>query len=217
MAKTRKPHSVMPAMLAAVLVLLGGCSAYDARYTYQPRPSEITLQTGDNTQAPPARVLGTIVGIRRATKHNGDQPSVEAALLFDNTSNENMTFDPSTLALFSANAKRFPDPGLTGQIPIQIQPGQAVRFTAEFPFPGNDYPGPFDLDGLNLRWAVEFGGQLHQQSATFTRQPQNEYAFHYFDFHYGGYGHHYAGHHYYRHHYPHHRHYGYGYGHHWGY
>ncbi len=155
-------------LLIACLWLVGGCSAYDSRYAYQPRPNVTAIQFGDDPDSPPLRMLSSIIGVRRPTKEANNRSFVEAAILFDNTSKQTIAFDPATAALFTGNAQRFPDPDQTGQS-IRVEPEQTARVTLIFPFPETEHPKAFELNGLNLRWAVEHEGRSYYLSATFDR------------------------------------------------
>jgi len=170
-----KKNRITGVLVVACLWSLAGCSAYDARYVYQPRPNETVVQLEDDPDAAPLRMLSSIVGVRLPTKEAGNSKFVEAAILLDNTSSLTIEFDPTTVALFSGDAKRFPSPGVTDKEKTSIEPGQSVRVTLLFPFPKGQHQDTVDLNGLNLRWAIEHDGQSYYQSATFDRRPTQTY------------------------------------------
>ncbi len=172
-----KPHTrrIAAVLLIACLGSTMGCSAYDARYTYQPRPSVTMIQFSDDPDTAPLRMLSSIIGVRRPTKQPPSGSFVEAAILFDNTSLETIAFDPATAALFAGDVQRFPDPDLTDQGKILIDPGQTARVTLLFPVPQTEHQTPIDLNGLNLRWAIEHNGQPYYQNATFDRRSPQRY------------------------------------------
>ncbi len=172
MIDTVQPRRISAVLLALSLWFAGGCSAYDARYTYLPRPSETVVYLEDSPNAAPIRMLSSMIGVRRQTKEPGSRPIVETAILFDNTSPLTIAFKPDTAALFTGNAQRFPNPDLIDQQNLLIGPGQTVRTTLLFPVPED---GQLDLNGLNLRWAIEHEGQLYYQSSTFERKPPQTY------------------------------------------
>jgi len=199
MVSTDNTRRSIMLLLTLGLCVAGGCSAYDARYAYQPRPSETLVYLEDNPDAAPIRMLSSIIGVRRATKEPGSRPFVEAAILFDNTSSLTVSFEPDTAALFTGNVMRFPPPEPAGQENILIRPGQTARATLRFPFPGDEKPGQLDLSGLNLRWAIEHQGQQFFQSATFDRKAPQSYRYDAFYYGYPGPYDHYFYHRHFRH------------------
>ncbi len=189
-----KPHTrrIAAVLLIACLGSTMGCSAYDARYAYQPKPSVTMIQFGDDPDTAPLRMLSSIIGIRRPTKEAGNRSFVEAAILFDNTSLETIAFDPATAALFAGDVQRFPDPDLVSQEKITIEPGHTARVMLLFAFPHTEPKTPIDLNGLNLRWAIQHNGQSYYQSATFDRRSPQRYRHDgyypgYYDRYYAGY------------------------------
>jgi hypothetical protein len=156
------------AVLVAVACADTGCSTYDRNYAYEPRPLQVNVHDPPDAQAPSLIMLASIVGIRRSDDTN--PAGVEVALRIDNRSDRTVSFDPATLALFTANVRKFPQPTASPDTPTDISPGGELTVEALFPFPIGKYPGPFDLGGLNLRWAVHMAGRPHEQSVTFARR-----------------------------------------------
>ncbi|MBI1370648.1 MAG: hypothetical protein GC162_18580 [Planctomycetes bacterium] len=159
-------------LLIALLtgVSLAGCSTavYNTDYTYRPRPLEVPMAVGDQTQV---RALATIVGLRNET--DAAPAAIDVRLRLDNVTDQPARFDPAALALFDAAIKQF-DPPTVAPAGVQtIAPGQSATIEAAFPLPGSGlYTNRgFDLDGLNLRWTVTVGSQSLSHSATFLRKP----------------------------------------------
>ncbi len=168
-------------LLAVVVGGPGGCAVYDGWYLYEPRPLEVTAGVPGETGGEPLRTLITVVGVRRADRGSGLPASVEVRLHLENTRSEPVTFDPGTLALFSADLSRFPDPITVPAERLELAAGETAVVRAYFPFPENRRR--LDLSGLNVRWTLDVGGRPVTSSASFTRRRELYYPRH--DFHFG--------------------------------
>ena len=162
-----------PQLLSTVALLalawLGGCATYESDFRYFPRPIELAVEQPPASPAQPVHVLTTVVGLR--TSHAKPFPNtVEVGLHIENFSPAPVVFDPAApgaLELFSADLQRF-HPATTDLAgPTTIATGQAVTFSAYFPFDGLHEVA---LDGLNLRWRFRLGEATVLQNATFTRR-----------------------------------------------
>ena len=156
---------------------LGGCSVYDHRYLYAPRPAEV-LSPPDSGEE--LRTLVSVVGVRRADQESKLPACIEIRLLFENAGSDQVTVEPDSLVLTSAGLKRFPDPIIRPVDPIEDAPRDGRVVVAYFPFPDDIYPAEFDLSGLNLRWKLKVGDRSVTGSATFTRLPEPYYDRHRF-------------------------------------
>ena len=96
-------------VVGAAATCLNGCSTYDTRYVFDPRPVDVTAAIPGAATAEPVRTLVSVAGIRRADPASGLPVSVEVRLRLENTSAVPVSFDPASLALFSAGLKQFPD------------------------------------------------------------------------------------------------------------
>ncbi|MHC4274733.1 MAG: hypothetical protein ACYSUR_13840 [Planctomycetota bacterium] len=161
--------------LVGVAVMLGGCSVYNSRYVYEPRPIDIESPRPGADDAQPARTLVTVVGVRREDAEAQLPASVEVRLRVENTSPFPVVFDPGSLALFSAGLERFADPIVRPEAPIALEPAGSAVVEAFFPFPEGRTLGELDLSGLNLRWSLEVGGQAVTSSASFVQLPNAYY------------------------------------------
>ncbi|MHC4447723.1 MAG: hypothetical protein ACYSXF_08100 [Planctomycetota bacterium] len=158
-------------MNALALVILGGCaSTYDQRYLYEPRLVDVEAPVPGQADATPVRTLVTVAGVRRADSQADLPASVEIRLRIENAGPAAVSFDPETLALFSADFTQFPAPITRPAERVEIPPGQAATIEVFFPFPDGRYPGDLDLGGLNLRWALLIDGQPVSCSTTFNRR-----------------------------------------------
>jgi hypothetical protein len=162
-------------VLVGVAVMLGGCSVYNSRYVYEPRPIDVLSAKPGADDAAPARTLVTVVGVRREDAKAQLPASVEVRLRVENTSPFPVAFDPATLTLFSAGLERFPDAIVRPDAPIALQPADSIVVEAFFPLPEGRTPGELDLGGLNLQWTLEVGGQAVTNSASFVRLPTAYY------------------------------------------
>jgi hypothetical protein len=168
-------HRRCTSALVGVAVMLGGCSVYNSRYVYEPRPIDIEAPRPGADDAEPARTLVTVVGVRRADDKTQLPACVEVRLRVENTSPFSVAFDPESLVLFSAGLERFSNPIVRPEAPITIEPAGSAVVEAFFPFPEGRTLGELDLSGLNLRWSLQVGGQPVTSSASFVRLPNAYY------------------------------------------
>jgi len=151
-------------------LLLPACgNVYNTAFRYKPRPIEIPMVAADAPNSPRIRALATIVGLRYAT---ADHPArMEIRLRLENVSDQPATFNPASLSLFDASIKPLPEPTATPAETTIIAPQQSQTIDAMFPV--SDL-GAYDLEGLNLRWAVTVNNTKLTHSATFQRQPRDD-------------------------------------------
>jgi hypothetical protein len=170
---TRPLQRLGPQSLALVgaAVMLGGCSVYNSRYVYAPRPIDVPAAKPGADDAEPARALVTVVGVRREDAESQLPASVEVRLRLENTSPFRLAFDPASLALISADLDRFPDPIVRPAGSIAVAPGGSAVVEAYFPFPDGRGPDDLDLSGLNVRWTVAVDGLDVTSSAGFVVLP----------------------------------------------
>ena len=161
---------------------LGGCSIYDSRYVFGPKPVDVESAVPGVSDVEPVRTLVSVIGVRRADQEAQRPASVEVRLRVENTSPASVTFDPTSLALFSADLKQFPAPIVEPPDPFDVEPQASAIVEAFFPFPDEADPADFDLSGLNVRWTMRIGGQPVTSSASFTRRREVYYPRHRFHF-----------------------------------
>ncbi len=166
-------HAV--ATLTAAAATLCGCSVYDSRYLYEPRPVDVQTTKPGADDVEPARTLVTVVGVRREDSRSQLPASVEVRLRVENTSPFPVAFDPASFVLFSAGLQRFPDPIVQPEGPITVAPAGTAVVKAFFPFPEGRSHSEFDLSGLNLRWTLEVDGHAVTSSAGFLALPTAYY------------------------------------------
>ena len=160
---------------AVALAVSGGCSVYDTRYLFEPRPLDVQSSKPGAAGAEPVRTLATVIGVRRRDSRSQIPASVEVRLRVDNTSPFPVSFDPGSLALFSAGLEQFPDAIARPHDPVELSPGGTAVVEAFFPLPDGRYPSDLDLSGLNLRWTLEVDGEPVTSSASFIRLPTPYY------------------------------------------
>ena len=157
------------------VALAGGCSVYDHRYDYPPGPVDVVAVAPGNAAAESIHTLVSMRGVRKADAKSDIPASVEVRFRVENTSGTGVSLVTKSLALFSADLIRFPDPIVVPLNAVEIPPGGSAVFEAFFPFPGGKVPGEFDLDGLNVRWALRIDGQDVTSSLSFARLPHAYY------------------------------------------
>lgn len=163
-------------LLAAVLLApAGACSIYNQEYVYDPGPVDVATLPPGNGDTEPVHTLITVVGVRRADGKTGLPASVEIRMRVENTSTLPVVFDPRSLTLFTAGLDRFADPIVFERDPLSLAPGRSAVVEACFPFPAGSGPNDYDLNGLNVRWALSIGGRTVTSSASFSRRPTGYY------------------------------------------
>jgi hypothetical protein len=153
----------------ALLVLLAGCSPYVDDYWYQPYQAQSAIPATQPDQPPVVGATASIVGIRNEDKGEGIPLSVEVRLQIDDISGQDVTFDPRTMALNTAQLIQFPSPILYPAMPAHLGPSQSAIFTAYFPFPPRLSYSNMDLNSLQLHWATLIDGRVAGQAADFRR------------------------------------------------
>jgi hypothetical protein len=159
--------------LGLLVGLAGGCSPYVEGLRYAPHPAvaEVRLAaTSAGQQAqPPLTGYATVIGIRREDQKQHVPLSVEVRLRLDNHGPQEVAFDPRTLDLTDAELARFAPPLLSIPQPASIAPEQPYIVQANFPFPPGLSYDSNGMENLQLRWAVQVGGHIVPQSASFQR------------------------------------------------
>lgn len=148
--------------------LLAGCSAYDTRYQFEPRPLESAAAAPQGEVL--ARALVTVVGLRRADEDAGLPAAMELRLQVENPGAAPLLLQAGEARLFAADLRPFPPPRAEPSGEIEIAPGGEAAVTLWFPLPEGTTPGDLDLEGLSLRWGVRRGAVVAAASASFTRE-----------------------------------------------
>lgn len=164
-----------PCVFAGAAALAAGCSVYDHRFDYQPGPLDVEAPVPGAADQQPVRVLVSLMGVRRAGSDVEMAATVEVRLRVENFSDTDVLIDPATFALFSADLQQFPAARAVPAEPLQLLPRQSAVITAYFPFPDGKIPGPYDLNGLNVRWTLYVGERPVTSSASFSRLPEAYY------------------------------------------
>ena len=170
--------------LGAALLLIGiaagatGCaSTYDSSYRFAPSPAEVRVVIDDDGVEGSLRSLASITGVRRANSDAGTPAAVEARLRVENHSATAAHLRAGEMELIAANLVAFPPPVLVGPDVLEIEPGGWATVDAQFEFPVGEYPGPYDLSGINLQWIIDAGGGATAQSVSFQRLWRNRYPY----------------------------------------
>src|SRR5262249_43345613 len=122
--------SIRPWLVSGVLAL-GGCSVYDSRFDFEPRPVDVAAAK-PGSEATAARILVTVQGVRRADSKAGTPACVEVGLRIDNTTPFPASFDPQSLILFSAGLDEFPVASASPDGVTQLPPGTFAIIQACF-------------------------------------------------------------------------------------
>jgi hypothetical protein len=169
-------------LLAAALTLaaaagLVGCSAYDSRYQFTPKPAEVVVYP-ENAAAPGApgvlgvRTLVSVLGLRNPPLGSSQPPVIELAMRIENQTDKPVIFEQANLELVSGDLRDFARPMLSvpDSGPITIDSLQTWSATAQFEFPPGVGKDDLNLDGLNLKWALIIDGKFVTRSVGFTRR-----------------------------------------------
>ncbi len=150
--------------------VVGCAGTYDGNYWYGPQPAEMVMESPNTSQGEVARGLVSLSGIRRADQEHGIPAAVEMKVRLENKTEFPIVWHPTSMLLIAGNLEEFPTPTVDPAGEIEISPQSHAEVVAAFPFPGDQYPGKFDLEGLNLRITIRWDEMEITQSVAFTRQ-----------------------------------------------
>jgi hypothetical protein len=166
--------------LLAPALLLCACQTYDSRFAFEPAPHGTTVTRKDNDEAA-ARVLASVVGVRRADSDTQRPREIETRVRVENVGQEPITFDPQSLVLVTADLVEL-QPTLVEPPSIpEIPPGGDATVTAYFPVPGGG--GSYDartLAGLDMRWHLRIGARPVSGNSQFRMRADAYYASYYY-------------------------------------
>lgn len=161
---------------------LGGCSAYDQRFIYDPPIAMVAAEADAAIGADEVRTLASIIGIRNRDRAANLPACVEVRLRIENDSPRTVEFDASGLSLLAANLEAFPEPLIHPAGELLVAPGGRATISAFFPLEGPRTPPPprapapapapgYDLTGLSLQWQLTIDGSAVHEEAGFIRRP----------------------------------------------
>lgn len=153
------------ASIALALLLTTGCSTYyDHRFT--PAPVDVDLSLDQAGVDARARGLVTVVGIRKPDDGRG--AVVEVRLRVENLGSQPVELVADSLALVSADLREMGRPAVAPE-PAPIGQGEQGTYQVEFELPDGKTPRDYDLQGLNLKFEVDYGDQRVMHGITFDR------------------------------------------------
>jgi len=154
-------------MLTVLSGGLGCGDRYAGKFRYRPNPYATTVASKADGAAGPVEMLAAIRDVREV--EDGEGATLHATLHLENLADRQVRFDPGSLALFSADLRRFGEPETTPSAEVTLDPGGSMKILARFPFPEGLKPEDVDMSGLNLRWTVQIGDEKLTRNSTFTR------------------------------------------------
>ena len=154
-------------LLLLPLLALGSCSTY-YEHRFAPAPIDLDLSLGEQSDAR-ARGLVTVRGIRRPADGRG--AVVEALLRIENLGPTPVELVTETLSLVSADLRELGRPAVRPD-PAPLGQGVSENYELEFELAPEASPRDYDLQGLNLKFEVDFGGQRVMHGITFDRSYQ---------------------------------------------
>ena len=156
-------------MLRSALLAGLACSACSTYYshTFYPAPLEVRQQVEGDTDSQ-ARVLVTVIGIRKPNSSERTEARVEVRLRLENLGANSALLLPGSLSLVAADLRAFGEPVVRPDLAPVPQGGAAV-YEIFFPLAEGSSPKNYDLAGLNLGWAVDFGDQIVQTGVSYAR------------------------------------------------
>lgn len=176
---SRIPIAVAVSVGVSVL-LVGGCSTYDGTFLFQPTPAVALVTSPGQNPVASARLLASVVGVRRADTRAGMPESIELRVRVENTGATPVSFDPTSMVLLTGTLEQLPAPfivdgdGASVVAPtVVLPPGAWTLTTACFPLP--DSARSLDLIHLDLQWSLDLDGAVVTGRAPFTRRVINYY------------------------------------------
>lgn len=152
-----------PALLL-LLALLPACASHYG-HRFAPSPVEVDLFV-DGEADSQARGLVTVNGIRKPSDGRG--AVVEARLRIENLGANPAQLVTESLTLVSADLREM-GTARVAPSPEPIERGAVGIYDVEFELPAGQEPSDYDMDGLNLKWEVDFGGKRVLSGITFER------------------------------------------------
>lgn len=153
----------------SLLAMLAGCSPYLDGYDYVPRPAIADVPPAPPQTYPPATVMASIIGVRRADSNANIPLSVELRMRIRNNGPLTVAFDPASVVLSNGALMQFPPPIIDNPSVVTLAPGQEATVDALFPFPGgHGYSSPA-MNSLTVRWTLLINGQQAPQIVYFQR------------------------------------------------
>lgn len=160
----------------AMAATLGGCASAVTFHSYAPRPG--TVVVGDAaTPGDSARVLASIVAVRREDPKAGKPATVEVRMIVRNTGEGAVSLDPNAMRLVSADLLSFGAPTPPAQPSVNVSPGQESALTLYFPTPGEMRLEQFDLDSLTLTWTMRLGDRPHPCAVQFLDRAPRDFRY----------------------------------------
>ncbi len=156
--------SAAVASLAAAAVLMTGCATHYS-HRFAPAPVEVELYPDDQPEAR-ARGLVTIGGIRRPADGRGSV--VEVRIRIENIGQVPVALLADSLRLVSADLR---DLGAATVVPAPepLAAGQNGVYDVGFELRAGRTPQDYDLQGMNLKFDVDFAGTAVMTGITFDR------------------------------------------------
>ena len=153
------------ALIALALLLAPACSTYyDHRFT--PAPVDVDLSRDQADVDARARGLVTVVGIRKPDDGRG--AVVEVRLRVENLGAQPVELVPDSLVLVSADLREMGQATVVPD-PAPIAQGEQGTYQVEFELPSGKTLRDYDLQGLNLKFEVDYGDQRVMHGITFDR------------------------------------------------
>lgn len=161
-------------LLAGLFAPLVACTTY-VRLDYTPSPAEVLVTAGDDNE-PAARVLVSVLAAERPDRDSEQPFELHLRLRIENLGSDQVVFDATDLLLVGSDLAPYAAPRLTGPVgappgapvggPFDVPADAATTVDAYFPLPD----GPYDVEGLNLRFSLRLAGRAVLLGASFEPQ-----------------------------------------------
>lgn len=159
------------ASIVAALALVSACRSAWYPYRFAPAPLEVSL---DTPRAPDAkgRALVTVLGIRRED-HGAHRPDqVEVRMRVENSGARKLTIHRDSFRLVTATMEDLGEPFVVGLERDDLATGESAVFDVHFGLTSGKKPSELGIDGLNLKFEVDFEGELVGTGITFERRDE---------------------------------------------
>lgn len=180
----------MKHLLLALGIALLSSSCTSTYYTHRFLPAPIEAPSAiEGDPSSQARVLLTVVGIRRADKQSGRPVQVEVRMQVENLGSTPARLEVEGLALRDSDLTAFDTAVVVPAVPEPIANGESAVYEIAFPLPAGVAFSDLELRGLHVSWVISFGERRVTTGVSFERlQPMNTGAYGSMQFHYGRYG-----------------------------
>lgn len=162
----------------ALLLFATGCHSTWYGAQFAPVANEVRVATDDARGQ--ARALVSVRGVRRTDSKTGEAARVELYMRLENLGAVAFHIQQQSLELLSGELIPFASAAIHSEDPPRVEPGAAANLDLYFPMPPGREPDEVDFRALNLRFTIDFEGEVVTTGVQFERryyEPRSRFVF----------------------------------------